>query len=288
MKWKEEIAMFGLVRTTGILAGVLTAILPLAVVVADGGNSGSNPDGAGYDKPVADGGGSQGPAYFDGNNGCGQDRKQDVAPDEQGGYDDNNGNCGPGRSAESAQVDVAVKGQFGFAAGAAGSNPDSAGLDKPAAESQGPAYFDSNNGCGQDRKLDVVPDHQGGFDDNNGNCGPAQAALAAQLKANAKAQLELRAAVAAEAKTSEQAQLAAQQQAAVEQQATVAGAGQSPASASQSAAAVKGEVAVPGALPSSGGPPGEDGTPWLPLAAALALVLGAGASILRGSFPAKD
>ena len=61
------------------------------------GNSHSNPDGGGVDKPYpADGqpSMSQGPTYFDGNNGCGQDKKYDAAPDVQGGYDDNNGHCG--------------------------------------------------------------------------------------------------------------------------------------------------------------------------------------------------
>src|SRR5881409_2814928 len=83
-------------RLMAILAGVVLTMLPF-VVSADPGNmgqSGSNPDGAGMDKPVSMGGGTQGPAYFDGNNGCGQDRRQDIAPDQQGGFDDNNGHCG--------------------------------------------------------------------------------------------------------------------------------------------------------------------------------------------------
>src|SRR2546426_1312823 len=74
------------------------------------GKSGSNPDGGGLDKPVtgtsAQGGGTQGPAYFDGNNGCGKDRRQDIAPDQQGGFDDNNGHCGKVSSHEQGQAHV--------------------------------------------------------------------------------------------------------------------------------------------------------------------------------------
>jgi hypothetical protein len=61
------------------------------------GNSESNPDGGGVDKPYDAAGQpaqSQGPDYFDGNNGCGQDKHSGEAPDPQGGFDDNNGNCG--------------------------------------------------------------------------------------------------------------------------------------------------------------------------------------------------
>lgn len=55
------------------------------------GNSHSNPDGGGVDKPYPAGGqgaATQGPDYYDGNNGCGQDKRID------GGGDDNNGHCG--------------------------------------------------------------------------------------------------------------------------------------------------------------------------------------------------
>src|SRR5688572_23367272 len=55
------------------------------------GNSHSNPDGGGVDKPFAAGGqsaGTQGSSFHDGNNGCGQDKRFD------GGGDDNNGRCG--------------------------------------------------------------------------------------------------------------------------------------------------------------------------------------------------
>ena len=79
------------------------------------GKSGSNPDGGGLDKPVtgtrAQGGGTQGPAYFDGNNGCGQDRRQDIAPDPQGGYDDNNGHCGKQTSSNENGSSAEVTGQ---------------------------------------------------------------------------------------------------------------------------------------------------------------------------------
>jgi hypothetical protein len=60
------------------------------------GNSHSNPDGNGVDKPFgADGQSamSQGPSFFDGNNGCGQDKHSGEPADQQGGWDDNNGNC---------------------------------------------------------------------------------------------------------------------------------------------------------------------------------------------------
>jgi hypothetical protein len=76
----------------------------------------------------------------------------------------------------------ALGGGAGFAvqadaAGKSYSNPDGGGVDKPyaaddqAAESQGPDYYDGNNGCGQDKKADLAPDAGGGYDDNNGNCG---------------------------------------------------------------------------------------------------------------------
>src|SRR5205814_118933 len=54
-------------------------------------------DGHGVDKPYPSDGqpaSTQGPGYYDGNNGCGQDRRYDTARDFQGGYDDNNGHCG--------------------------------------------------------------------------------------------------------------------------------------------------------------------------------------------------
>jgi hypothetical protein len=61
------------------------------------GSSFSNPDGGGVDKPYAADGqaaGTQGSTPEpDGNNGCGQEKKAGVSPDEFG-LDDNNGNCG--------------------------------------------------------------------------------------------------------------------------------------------------------------------------------------------------
>jgi len=78
-----------------------------------GGRSMSNPDGQGVDKPYPAAGqaaGTQGPMYFDGNNGCGQDRKRDVARDFQGGYDDNNGHCGGAHQNSQAAVAPAQQG----------------------------------------------------------------------------------------------------------------------------------------------------------------------------------
>ncbi|HVE75652.1 MAG TPA: hypothetical protein VND22_02670 [Actinomycetota bacterium] len=72
-------------------------------------------------------------------------------------------------------------GSGGDTQGNAGSNPDGGGVDKPydaagqPAQSQGPSYYDGNNGCGQDKKVEAREGWFGqahnGWDDNNGWCG---------------------------------------------------------------------------------------------------------------------
>lgn len=192
-------------------------------------------------------------------------------------------------------------------AGKSGSNPDGDGLDKPVSGdafvaaggggTQGPAYFDGNNGCGQDRKQDVAPDHQGGYDDNNGNCGSQKAGSANNANAAASAQAQAAVAAQAVAKGEKGAEAQAQAPTAVAAARQARAAQQAAAAEVQAPTAVAAEVQAPTAvaaetqaqaLPVSGGRPGDGGMPS-PL---LALILGvaglglAGTATLARSFVA--
>ena len=73
------------------------------------GQSHSNPDGGGVDKPYDAAGElaeSQGDEPFDGNNGCGQEKKAGESPDGEFGLDDNNGNCGNKHNVEDPDEDL--------------------------------------------------------------------------------------------------------------------------------------------------------------------------------------
>lgn len=108
-----------------LVAGTLL-LLTMPVFAENGtqGKSESNPDGGGVDKPYSADGedaesqhdGSPGDDRFDGNNGCGQDKKEEGREDpsttesDHVGWDDNNGWCGkPPSSGQSTQAPVRAK-----------------------------------------------------------------------------------------------------------------------------------------------------------------------------------